>query len=70
MHAMSLQQSIVRQAAKEFSQGNYHLALDLYRQLASRLGEKYFSANIALCEKRLSSQGRRDCSQLPLQAIK
>ena len=67
---MSLQQSIVRQAAKEFSQGNYHLALDLYRQLASRLGEKYFSANIALCEKRLSSQGRRDCSQLPLQAIK
>lgn len=65
-----MQQSMVRRAADEFSQGHYHMALDLYRRLATQLGEKHFSANISLCEKKLTRQGRRDCSLLPLKAIR
>lgn len=64
------QRSLVRRAADEFRRGNYLAALDLYRRLADRLGETNFRANIWLCQKRLRAQGRRDCTNLDLQAIK
>lgn len=63
-------QSMVRRAANEFSGGNYLVALDLYRQLSDKLGERNFRANVWLCEKKLRSQGRRDCTRLPLPLIK
>lgn len=65
-----MKNSMVRRAANEFSQGNYRVALDLYRGLADRLGEENFRLNIALCEKRLRGQGRPDYAQMPLRAIK
>jgi spore maturation protein CgeB len=64
------QQSMVRRAADELTQGNYLVALDLYRRLAEQLGERNFRANIWLCEKRLRGQGRRNCTNLALGAIK
>lgn len=65
-----MQQSMVRRAADEFARGNYVVALDLYRRLSAQLGERNFQANIRLCENRVRQQGRRDCSDLPLPAIK
>jgi glycosyltransferase involved in cell wall biosynthesis/spore maturation protein CgeB len=50
------QQSLVRHAAAEFKKGEFVRALDLYRRLSEKLGEKYFRANIALCETRLLGQ--------------
>lgn len=44
---------IVRQANIAFRKKNYALALALWRQAASELGEKNFSANICLTEKLL-----------------
>lgn len=64
------QQSMVRRAADEFTRGNYLAALDLYRRLAEQLGERNFRVNIWLCEKRAREQGRRDCTNLPLRAMK
>jgi glycosyltransferase involved in cell wall biosynthesis/SAM-dependent methyltransferase len=64
------QQSLVRRAADEFKRQNYVAALDLYRRLAERIGERSFRANVLLCEKRLRALGRRDCTSLPLRAIK
>lgn len=52
-----MQQSFVLRAANEFARGNYGAALEIYRQLAGRLGEAYFSANIRICEKRLAAAG-------------
>ncbi|MPS77568.1 MAG: glycosyltransferase [Achromobacter sp.] len=52
------QQSLVQRAADEFLQGHFLRALDLYRRLGEQLGEKYFRANISLCEKRLVDLGR------------
>lgn len=43
----------VPEAVKAFSDGNYDLALAIYRQLASELGGSLFAANISLCERRL-----------------
>ncbi|WP_060518653.1 glycosyltransferase [Pseudomonas sp. NBRC 111134] len=42
-------------AATEYSNGNYKLALETYRLLASTIGEKFFQANITLCEQRLNN---------------
>lgn len=67
---MLQQKSMVRCAADEFTAGNYSLALHLYQRLSDLLGEKNFRANVSLCEKRLRSQGRRNCADLPLSAIK
>lgn len=64
------QQSMVRRAADEFTRGNYLAALDLYRRLSELLGEQNFRANIWLCEKRARGQGSRDCTNLPLGAMK
>jgi len=65
-----MQHSMVRRAAEAFTSGNYLVALDLYRRLSDRLEERYFRANIWLCEKKLKGQGRRDCTRLPLKNIK
>ena len=64
------QQSLVRCAAEEFKRENYVAALDLYRRLSERIGERSFRANVLLCEKRLRAHGRRDCTSLPLRAVK
>lgn len=47
------QESLVHQAADEFSRGNYLAALKFYQKLSGALGEKFFYANIELCRKRL-----------------
>ncbi|PKO85626.1 MAG: hypothetical protein CVU18_19190 [Betaproteobacteria bacterium HGW-Betaproteobacteria-12] len=65
-----MQQSMVRRAADEFTRGNYLVALDLYRELSDQIGAQYFHTNIWLCEKNLRSRGRRNCTQLPLNAVK
>jgi spore maturation protein CgeB len=63
--------SIVREAAKAFSEGNYSKALGLYQQLGGLLGHHNFRANIAITEKRLQrSRGRRDCAALSSKEIK
>ena len=46
----------VRCAAKEFANGKYVNALNIYRQLGQQLGEKNFKANIQLCLNRLKGQ--------------
>lgn len=46
--------SLTNRAVQAYRQGNYAAALALYRQLAERLGERNFQANILLCEKRLA----------------
>lgn len=65
-----MKHSIVRRAADEFARGNYLAALGHYRKLADTLGEANFHANILICQKRLRSFGRRDCTQLPLKEIR
>jgi hypothetical protein len=41
-------------AAKEYNNGNYNFALEIYRQLGKVFGEALFEANIELCKKRIS----------------
>lgn len=65
-----MQQSLVRCAVDEYARGNYLSSLDIFRQLSNKLGEENFRANIWLCQKRLAQLGRRDCTALPLKAIK
>lgn len=65
-----MQHFMTRKAAEAFKCGNYLLALDLYRRLSDRLGERFFRANICLCEKKLKKQWRRDCTRLPLKGLK
>jgi hypothetical protein len=48
-----MEPSLARRAADEFSRNNFIVALSLYRQLAELLGEKFFAANIQICQKRL-----------------
>lgn len=48
-----MQKSLVREAAEAFSNGNYAVALEIYIQLAEKLGERNFKVNIALCKKRM-----------------
>ncbi|MGO3985374.1 glycosyltransferase [Pseudomonas sp. SAS7] len=43
----------VRLAASEYSKGNYESALETYKYLAETIGQKFFDANILLCERRL-----------------
>lgn len=64
------QQSMVRRAAEEFKQGNYLAALDFYRRLSDKLGERNFRANILLCERMLRGQGGKDVTSLDLRATK
>lgn len=42
-----------KEAAIQYAQGNYIIALGMYRQLSKSLGSKYFSANVTLCERKL-----------------
>jgi len=44
----------VSTAAAAYKNGDYAEALKIYHALAQRMGEKFFAANISLCEKRLS----------------
>ncbi|MHA6964313.1 hypothetical protein [Zobellella denitrificans] len=48
--------SIVQQAADCFKQGDYKAACSLYKQAAEKYGQALFSANIRLCEKRLTEK--------------
>lgn len=43
----------VRFAADAFSRAEYSTAYELYKELSTQLGEKYFSANLELCRRRL-----------------
>ncbi len=58
-------------AAEAFRKGDFKTALTLYRQLGSILGDRLFSANILLCQKKLeqmspgSTQGREPALRLP-----
>lgn len=57
-------------AAEAFRKGDFKKALTLYRQLGSILGERFFNANILLCQKKLelmalrSSQGDQPAIRL------
>lgn len=44
----------ISDAAKEYKNGNYTVALEIYRQLGKVFGESLFEANITLCKKRIS----------------
>ncbi|QYJ24177.1 glycosyltransferase [Achromobacter sp. ES-001] len=66
-----MQQSIVRQAEKEFLQGNFHSAIALYKKIANEIGEQYFKANVLLCERRLSQiRTMSEKSAIPLSCLK
>ncbi len=52
---MSSHQPIVKQAADCYRQGRYARAHQLYLQAASRYGNHLFKANLALCQRRLST---------------
>lgn len=67
---MGMRDSLVRRAAEEFKQGRYLAALDLYRKLAERLGERFFHANITLCERMLRGQGQRKVTRNELRETK
>lgn len=55
--------SKVRIAAFEYERGNYSAALEIYNQLARVLGEKFFSANINICNRRMSTQYSGDSTR-------
>lgn len=42
-----------RKAYEAFLSGNFNLAREIYLELATELGEKYFSLNIEICEKNI-----------------
>jgi|SRR5690554_466793 TolA-binding protein len=52
---MSSHLPIVKQAAEYYRQGQYDRAHQLYLQAASRYGSHLFKANLALCQRRISS---------------
>lgn len=62
-------------AAEAFRKGDFKTALTLYRQLGSILGDRLFSANIMLCQKKLeqmstgSTQGREPALSLPVGSV-
>lgn len=47
----------VRLAADAFSRAEYSTAYELYQELSTQLGEKYFSVNLELCRRKLASNG-------------
>lgn len=51
--------SLVRQAAKAFSDGNFGNALRLYEELSRLIGQASFAANIKITKKRLALSGNR-----------
>lgn len=65
-----MQKTMVQSALEAFKQGNFLVASDFYRRLSESLGERNFRANLKLCENRLRALGRRDCTEIPLAAIK
>lgn len=62
--------SLVKEAAKAFTQGRYAEAQNLYRQLATQLGEKNFRANLALCQRRMGGKFRPHPTELPLRDLR
>lgn len=67
---MSLNKSLVKQAAADYVAGQYRRALNVYHELADKIGYEFFNANIKICQSRLEKSGRRDCTDLPLAEIK
>jgi hypothetical protein len=67
---VSLNKSLVKQAAADYAAGQYHRALNVYHELAEKIGLDFFSANIKICQSRLEKSGRRDCTDLSLGEIK
>ncbi|MEF8721455.1 MAG: glycosyltransferase [Candidatus Accumulibacter delftensis] len=66
-----MEQPIVRHAAEAYQSGDYVLALQLYKQAASRLGEKFFRVNVILCQRKLgASQLGKNYSETPLRKIR
>lgn len=53
---MDVTQRIVANASKNFREGNYQEALNLYQQAATLYDSAFFSANIALCEQRIKGE--------------
>jgi glycosyltransferase involved in cell wall biosynthesis len=52
--------SKARMAASEYKNGNYAVALEAYKLLASTIGENFFYANIFLCERRLENNNDKN----------
>lgn len=67
---MSLNKSLVKQAAADYTAGQYQRALNVYHQLADKIGVDFFKANIQMCQRRLEGLGRRNCTDLSLGEIK
>lgn len=53
---VNIESSKVKAAYKFFRQGEYAKSLSLYEELADQMESKNFSANIALCKKRLGDK--------------
>ncbi len=51
--------SQVATAAAAYAKGNYAEALEIYRHLGERLGQKFFEANVLLCQRRLHESASR-----------
>lgn len=45
--------NLVKQARQAYTEKNYVQAIDIYRQLGELVGERFFAANIRLCQRRL-----------------
>jgi spore maturation protein CgeB/glycosyltransferase involved in cell wall biosynthesis len=66
-----MNKSLVREASNAFTQGDYFVALDLYKQLGKLIGLNSFKVNILLCEKHIQlSLQRKDYSSTPLKSLK
>jgi glycosyltransferase involved in cell wall biosynthesis len=61
----------VQRAFAEYRQGNYAAALQAYRQLADKIGGKYFKVNIDLCLRNLKkSLGQKDYAGIALTKVR
>jgi spore maturation protein CgeB/glycosyltransferase involved in cell wall biosynthesis len=67
---MNSENSLVLQAADAFKQGQYLAAQNLYRQLAERLGEKNFHANLLLCQRRMRQHFNAKLADIPLKNLR
>lgn len=57
-------------AAEAYKKGDYKTALDFYRKLAKQIGDKFFIANIKLCEANLRQETGRDSRQIQLSEMR
>lgn len=50
--------TLVKQARQAHAEKNYTKAIDIYRRLGKMIGERFFSANIELCKRRLQNSNQ------------